>query len=405
MKFAPLLLGAALAAVFSSAICRAADFEGYAEGRGYAYEKSGGEENPSRVGWGTLLVKGVERRGEAAVVGSLRIEGSTDRSTGYLFDPADRESERAALSVRELWIRAPLTPELDLQAGRFFLGWGKTDGYSPADAFLPRDLTDPFADEKLPLWGARLSGQWGDFRGEAVFAPFTTPWRLPEPGSRFWPLPFEKEFLADTEGEPPPDGFVAVRLLLSHDDWDLGAWGRSGVLPAPVVYFRPVPGKPLVEPRNIWVREHGAGIEASRLVQSWILRAEVGALSSEGGVVEDALIWATGAERSWDEYTILVTFADNAGPRGKKENVPYDRALLPALIAAVNGQHPWGEWKVSWIAGLRKGDGLLRAEVGYLLTDEWKMVAGADYPYGPESGALGAQREGRRASGALRYSW
>ena len=33
---------------------------------------------------------------------------------------------------------------------RFFLGWGKTDGYSPADAFLPRDLSDPFSDERLP---------------------------------------------------------------------------------------------------------------------------------------------------------------------------------------------------------------------------------------------------------------
>lgn len=396
---------ATVVALALGGVSRAADFDGYAEAKTFAYARTHSEADSSSSAWGTLLLKGIERSGASVFTASVRLEGRSDEPTVYLFDPADREERRSALTLRELWVRTPLTPEIDLQFGRFELGWGKTDGYSPADAFLPRDLTDPFAEEKLPLWGARLTGQWSDTRGEAVVVPVTTPWRLPELGSRFAPLPFDPNNLADGGEEPPRDGFAAVRILESFGEWDAGVWARSGVTPAPVIHFLPVPGRIALRPHRIWVREHGAGIEISRIVESWVVRAEMGALRAEGDMVEDSVVWSVGAERAWDEYTLLVTLADNAGERGDVENIPYDRALLPVFISALTGQHAWGEWRATWMAGLRKGDGLAKAEFGYALTDEWKVWAGADYPYGPTSGALGALRDGRRIRGALRYSW
>ena len=103
-----------------------------------------------------------------------------------------------------------VAPTVDVEAGRFLLGWGKTDGYSPADAFLPRDLTDPFADEKLPLWGLRTRGQAGALRFDGVFVPLGTPWRVPVSSPRFAPVestsPGLPVVLVDGENDLPRDG-------------------------------------------------------------------------------------------------------------------------------------------------------------------------------------------------------
>lgn len=400
MKALPVLL-----ALLSAAPALAVELEGYAEARGEAYGKRHSAVDESAAARGTMLLKGTERSGDVVYAASLRLLSDTTPGTRLSFDPADQDAERSSVSLREAWVRTPLTPMVDLQAGRFALGWGKTDGYSPADAFLPRDLTDPFGDEKLPLWAARVLGQWDEVRVELVASPVTTPWRLPELGSRFAPLPFDVKYLRENDQTPPEGGFYAARLLSQRGDVDFGVWLRGGVLPAPLLRFKVTPDYRGLMPEREWVRENGAGAEVSWLLDSWVVRAEGGAFAAEGGGVEDALIWAVGAERSWDDYTLIATLADNAGKRGDEDSIPYDRALLPLFMAALSGQHEWGDWKATWMAGLRKGDGVAKLEGGYALTDAAKATLGVDYPYGPTEGALGGLRDGRRGWAALKYSW
>lgn len=388
---------------------------GYAETKGFAYAERLNDRDPWLLGWGTLFAKWEQMAAGTQLTASLRAEGITSDEQGNLdFDPADRRLRRTPLSVRDLWLRLPLTPSLDLQMGRFQLGWGKTDGYSPADAFLPRDLSDPFSDEKLPLWAVRLSGQEGTLRYEAVACPITTPWRLPLLGSRNAPLETEGlpagTVFDEIDSGPPTDGFGALRLLATFGDWDLGAWGRFGVRPAPLLDFRldratPTPSGLIIPVERRYAREEAVGIEASRIIGSWILRGEGAALFSRDRDLGNALIGALSAEKGFGDGTLLVTLTGNALDTPVDPVLLFDRSILPALIAAWNRTEDWGEWKLVWSVGLKRGDGLVKGEAGYNLTDLWKVTLGGELPYGSAEGPFGALSAARRVHLALRLSW
>ncbi len=390
-------------------------FSGYVEAKGFAFPERASDRDPWVLGWATFLAKEERKVGDVQLTGSARAEEISSAERGPLvFDPADRKVRRSPLSVRELWVRVPVASAVDAQLGRFELGWGKTDGYSPADAFLPRDLSDPFADEKLPLWAARLTAQHGPVRVEAVGNPVTTPWRLPVLGGRNAPL--QREFpvggvaFEEVENAPPRDGFAALRLLASVGDFDLGAWGRFGVRPAPLLVFRADlafagPSGPTVPVERRYARERAAGIEASRVAGAWVLRGEAAGLFSDDPGLGDALIGTLSAERGFGDGTLLVTLAANAKATPVDPALLFDRALLPALIAAWNRAEAWGSWKIVWTQGLRHGDGLLKAEAAYNATDYWTIALGGESPYGSDAGALGALHAARRVHLAVRRSW
>ena len=393
----------------------AGEFSGYGEAKGFVYGERSNSRDPWVLGWGTLFAKWEEKRGDAQLTASARAEWiSSDEQGSVIFDPADRKIRRSPLSVRDLWVRFPVSPSTDLQVGRFQLGWGKTDGYSPADAFLPRDLSDPFADEKLPLWAVRLSGQEGAFRYEAVGCPVTTPWRLPVLGSRNAPLPAEDvpagtEF-REVDSAPPVEGFAALRLLATFDEWDVGAWGRVGVRPAPLLDFRfdraaSAPSGVVIPVERRYAREEAVGIEVSRVLGSWIARGEAAAFFSRDRELGDALIGALSAEKGFGDGTLLITLAGNAINPPVDETLLFDRATLPALIVAWNRTEEWGEWKLVSTSGLKRGDGVLKTELGYNITDTWKITVGGDLPYGSKDGPLGSLHAARRAHLALRRSW
>lgn len=388
---------------------------GYAEAKGFAYFERSSDRDPWALGWGTIFAKWEEKFGGTQLTASLRAEEITSGERGPLaFDPADRRIRRSPLSLPDLWVRLPFTSALDLQVGRFQLGWGKTDGYSPADAFLPRDLSDPFSDEKLPLWAVRLNGENGAIRYEAVVSPVTTPWRLPLLGSRNAPLKAEGlpegTVFQEVDTTPPWFGFAALRILATFGEWDIGAWGRFGVRPAPILDFRidqatQAPSGLTIPVERHYAREEAVGAEISRIIGSWILRGEVAALFSKDRELGDALIGALSLEKGFGDGTLLITLAGNAIEPPVDASLLFDRALLPALIAAWNRTEEWGEWKMVWTAGLKHGDGLLKAEVGYNLTDLWKVSLGGELPYGPEEGPLGGLSAARRVHAALRRSW
>ncbi len=390
-------------------------FSGHVEAKGFAFAERTSERDPWVLGWATLFVKEERKLGDVQLTASGRAEDISSSERGpCVFDPADRKARRSPLSARELWARVPLASAVDIQLGRFELGWGKTDGYSPADAFLPRDLSDPFADEKLPLWAARLTAQRGPVRVEAVGSPVTTPWRLPVLGGRNAPLQRESPVgpvaFEEVENAPPRDGFAALRLLASVGAFDLGAWGRVGVRPAPLLAFRADlafigPSGPTVPVERRYAREQAAGVEVSRVTGAWVLRGEAAALFSGDPGLGDALIGTLSAERGFGDGTLLVTLAANAKATPVDPALLFDRALLPAFIAAWNRTEAWGSWKIVWTQGLRHGDGLLKAEVAYNATDFWTVTLGGESPYGSEAGALGALHAARRVHLALRRSW
>ncbi len=412
------ILGALLLGAFRVLVgplpAEAQGLSGYIEAKGFGWSDRVSERDPWVLGWQTLFVKEEGKLSFARYSVSLRAEAISSNERGALvFDPADRELRRSPLSVREAWVRVSPAPALDVQAGRFELGWGKTDGYSPADAFLPRDLSDPFADEKLPIWGLRVTGQSGAIRAEGVGAATTTPWRLPVLSGRNAPLELASLLpvhLVDGRSDPPRDGFGALRLQATAGEWDLGLWGRSGVRPAPLLAFRPdeallgADGTAIPADRR-YARENGAGLEVSRVVGPFVLRGEAAALSSSDPDLGHALIWTLGLERAFGDGTLLVTFAANARATPVDRVLLFDRAFLPGLIAIWSRSERWGSWRIVWTSAFDRGDGLIKAEIADNLTDEWGVTAGGDLPYGSRNGPFGARWASRRVHLAVRRSW
>ncbi len=165
---------------------------------------------------------------------AVRLEDSSSARAGPLvFDPADRRLDRSPVSLRELSLVVPVASGIDFQAGRFQVAWGHSEDFSPADAFLPRDTSDPLTDERLPLWGARLSGERHGVRFEVLWTATTTPWRLPAMDGRHSPLSSLGVFFVDQPYVVPTSGFTAARVSAPIGSWDIGAWARTGVRPAP----------------------------------------------------------------------------------------------------------------------------------------------------------------------------
>jgi hypothetical protein len=360
-------------------------------------------------------LKAEGKAGSVQWLASVRAEAISSGERGPLvLDLADREPRRSPLSLRELWIRIPVFSSVDLEAGRFELGWGKTDGYSPADAFLPRDHSDIYADEKLPVWGLRARGQTGPLRFDALYSPVLTPFRLPVLEGRNAPLkspiPGVDFYLIDGAIDIPRSGFGALRLLFNQGEWDLGLWGRFGTRPAPLLTIRT--DMPQIRPDGValpadrsFAREEAAGIEISRVLGGFVVRAEFSALFSSEPALGDALIWTLGGEKSFGDGSLMVTLAVNSKGTPVDPILLFDRSILPALVSIWTRSEDWGNWRAVWMQGLRHGDGILKGEITYNLDDVWSATGGADFPYGSSEGPFGSRPDTKRLRASVRRSW
>ncbi|MEO6324059.1 MAG: hypothetical protein ABIT01_07935, partial [Thermoanaerobaculia bacterium] len=200
------------------------------------------------------------------------------------------------------------------------------------------------------------------------------------------------------------------RVLLTAGAWDVGAWARTGVRPAPLLSVRleqamlTSDGVAIPADRR-WAREQGVGVELSRVVGGFVLRAEGAALFSRDPELSDALIWTVGLERVIGDGSLVVTLAANARGTEVDPALLFDRALLPGVIAAYTRTERWGSWRVVALHAFRHGDGLVKAEVEDAVTDLWRVALGVEVPYGSGLGPFGARSATRRAHLSVRRSW
>jgi outer membrane lipoprotein-sorting protein len=388
-------------------------FSGHAEIKGFA-------QSSSTTSWATVFVRETARIGQARIAGALRFEASSSPHVGpIVFDPADRDPLRSPISIRELSLVVPLGAGLDLQVGRFHVSWGETDGYSPADAFLPRDLSDPLTEERLPLWAAALRGEKGAVRVEVVVAPTTTPWRLPLLGGRQSPFASISSInvrLVEHPWTVPHAGFEAARVTATAGNWDIGAWVRTGIRPAPVLdpKFDALDlsrsGSTAAAPVEVpldrhFATEHAGGGSLSRVYRGWIVRTEAGVFRSSDPLLGNASIWSIGGSRVVRNGTFTATVAMNLTDPPVNPLLLFDRALVPCVILGVREYKSWGNWTAGWLGTFRTVGGVLTADVTKDLTDVVKITAGADLPHGAVLSPASAFSGGQRIRAALRWSW
>ena len=341
--------------------------------------------------------------------------GSFDRTTesgqvGPLIDIADRGARRPILSIAELSLRATIAPGVAIEAGRLHPQWAVTDGYSPAEAFLPKDLTDPFADARLPLWAVRAQTEHGALRAEVFHALVTTPWRLPLMTGRLSPAWYVDLYFKDADERPPARGFTLARTQLTIGAWDMSAWVRDGVRPAPVLDIdldkdRLEPRGRVIDVQRHFADETAAGLGVSRAIEGWMLRGELAHLRSPDPNVGRALTWSVGVDRPARNGMFTVTLAGNAIDPPIDPLAMADRAFLPYFIATSTQAEDWGQWTVKWLATMRRVGGVLTTTVERTLTPEVSLMAGLDVPHGSRSSSPGAISRARRGHVTIQWRW
>ena len=389
----------------------AGTFTGSMEARGTLFLGTSSPRDAWAEGWGIVALRTTARLWRVRLAAAVRAEANSSPKAGPLaFDPADRLPLRSPLSVRELSLVVPVTSGVDLQVGRFPVAWSSSERLSPSDAFLPRDTSDPLTHERLPLWGYHLRGERSGIRFEAVATHTTTPWRLPPLDGRHSPLASLDIFLKDLPSAVPRRGFVAARVAGLVGTWDIGAWARRGVRPAPIIELyedleEETAQGTILPIRRRYADESALGVQLSRPYRGWLVEGELAVMRSNDADLGNAVIWSVNCSHPVRTGTFLGTFAMNSVATPVDPLLLFDRALLPAFIVGVRQTESWGNWRAGWLATFSRVGGLLTADAVKDLTEVIKLTGGIDLPHGDAFSPARAFAGHKRVRAGVRWEW
>ncbi len=142
-------------------------------------------------------------------------EGSqlSPRNDGVLirFDEVYPSKDRY-VEIAEAYLSFYLS-ELDLRVGIQKFAWGTLDQFNPTDNLNPWDLRHPFTTDSLsrkigiPAVRALFGSAFSSVLVEAIWMPFYVPYRMPDPGDRWYPPLFDA-----VKSYPTPDLGLPIEL-------------------------------------------------------------------------------------------------------------------------------------------------------------------------------------------------
>jgi hypothetical protein len=116
------------------------------------------------------------------------------------------------LEIAEAYLSFYLA-ELDLRVGIQKFAWGTLDQFNPTDNLNPWDLRHPFTTDPLrrkigvPAVRALFGSAFSSVLVEAIWMPFYVPYRMPDPGDRWYPPLF-----GAVKSYPTPDLGLPIEL-------------------------------------------------------------------------------------------------------------------------------------------------------------------------------------------------
>jgi hypothetical protein len=318
--------------------------------------------------------------------------------------------------------------KLDVRAGRQIIAWGRADGLNPTDNLTGEDLTllaPDDDDRRLGTTALRASYYLGDVSLSGLW--------LPEFRGHRFPL-------------PPTPGFTFQR---DRPDWPGDQWalrieqvGRA--VDWSVSYFRghdhtpdvsvPLAAAALDREATIALSHHRVrviGADMAANLGRIGLRAEGAYVDTEDGAGRDPftknpfLFVVIGGDRTFREYlnlNVQYLFRFVRGHRPVHTGLPPTEAAVAELQGILNSQttrvqhgasfrvsHKWlretleGECAA---AGFFGPDGLaLRPKVTYAVTDDWKVLLGAELYRGESSSVFGLLQPNSTAYLEARWSF
>ncbi len=323
--------------------------------------------------------------------------------------------------------------DFDLSAGNLLLSSGRTDLFSPLDAFNPRDLSVPLnkpSEQKIPVWALALNYYVADTQISLFASPTFTPSRPP---AGLWAVPahlppgvieVETSVPAQTIDNAVVGGRVSSTFAVL-DGLDVGATAIYGFTPFPqakgMTYLssKDTDANPANGPfrlelgydrRFLLGADFALAFSIPDVVEGLILRGE-GAYAflpdSAGNNPFAANPWAEGVlelEYTWPaDGPHLIALFDT---RWEKADAPAPDQLIPRLGAMVN--YDYGErlsLSAAWLQNLHDGSGLLRPALSYTFADGVTGELGLHWLYGSAASQFGVWSQNSGLSASLTYSF
>lgn len=334
---------------------------------------------------------------------------SWDQTDGELQpDFRDRGVLRPTVSIRRLSANIN-RGGLNLDLGKQFIRWGKTDILVPTDRFAPRDFLEVTNDEFLAVTGARLVYEASPHTFDLIWIPWFTPSRVPLPGGRWFPVPEVPDLPSVTSGAAdfPAGSQLGARWSVVTDryEFSLSIYNGFNHLPTVVPEIRVDPVQ--VELVRVYpaMRMYGGDVV---IPLRWLtVKGEAGYFENADQRTDEYVLYVVQVERQTGEWVLVGGYAGEAiTERRTSLSFAPDRGLTHAFVGrAAYTIDP--NRSIAFDGAQRdNGDGTwVRVEYSQAWRAHWRGTVSGTLIRGKNTDFLGQYDRNSHIALGLRYSF
>jgi hypothetical protein len=404
-------IAAALLLAHSTVLAQVVSHRGFIQARSVLYPQEAiGDDRQ-------VLVEGLFRyEPTVRVVPWLRAFGgidlrtdSWDQTDGELQpDFRDRGVLRPTFSIRRLSANIN-RGGLNLDLGKQFIRWGKTDILVPTDRFAPRDFLEVTNDEFLAVTGARLVYEASPHTFDLIWIPWFTPSRVPLLGGRWFPVPEVPDLPSVTSGAAdfPAGSQLGARWIVVTDryEFSLSIYNGFNHLPTVVPEIRVDPVQ--VELVRVYpaMRMYGGDVV---IPLRWLtIKGEAGYFENADQRTDEYVLYVVQVERQTGEWVLVGGYAGEAiTERRTSLSFAPDRGLTHAFVGrAAYTIDP--NRSIAFEGAQRdNGDGTwVRVEYSQAWRAHWRGTVSGTLIRGKNTDFLGQYHRNSHIALGLRYSF
>jgi hypothetical protein len=322
-------------------------------------------------------------------------------------DIRDRGVLRPTVSIRRLSANIN-RGGLNLDLGKQFIRWGKTDILVPTDRFAPRDFIEVTNDEFLAVTGARLVYEASRHTFDVVWIPWFTPSRAPLPGSRWFPVPDIPDLPPLTTTADFPEGpQLGIRWSVVSDryEFSLAMYDGFNHLPTVVPEVRDEPLR--VELLRLYpdMTMYGGDIV---IPLPWLtIKGEAGYFRNPDQRTDEYVLYVVQVERQAGEWVLVGGYAGEAVTE-QRTSITFapDRGLTHAFVG--RAAYTLDPNRSIAFDGVQRdnGDGTwLRVEYSQAFRAHWRGTVSGTVIMGKRTDFLGQYDRNSHLTASLRYSF
>ncbi len=388
---------------------------GFVEGTGFAFPQPT-PADPTRL-VGDLLARDEVFVTPAAwlqVAGGVELRANSHDQVerSWRVDFSDRGVRRPRVSVRRLSADIHRGP-FDVEVGKQFIRWGKTDIVTPTDRFAPRDFLNVVDNDFLGVDGVRASVRGGADTFEGVWVPRFTPSRVPLLDQRWTPVPPGGAVTLKDAGSRLPDGSqfgARWSHVGSGVDYAISFFDGFNYLPdiTATALRPPSMGAPIevaVSREYPAIRTYGGAAAVPTPLVT--LKGETAYFTSDAGTTDEYVLYVIQLERQSGEWLLVGGYAGEVVTRRRAvRTFAPDRGLTRAVIGRASYTIDTNRSVAVEGAVRQTGDGAyVKGEYSQARGGHWRTTLLAVVVRGSPDDFLGEYRLNSHAAVTLRYSF